>query len=217
MVEDGDVVEIHYVGRISTTGEIFDLTSEEIAEEEGHDVDGMDLGPMNVLIGAGHVLPGLEEALRDMDEGDRKEISIASEDAFGERSSDHVQTISRNEFKDHDVTPRRGLVVEIDGRRGKIISTSSGRVRVDFNHPLAGKDLDYELEILDVLDDPEERVDAVMAFYGMDETEEVSYEFDADTGALNITVPDDARTPELEEQLTDELELVKGVDTVTIS
>lgn len=217
MVEDGDVVRIDYIGRTMPTGEIFDLTREEVAEEEGHDVEDMDLGPMNVLIGADHVITGLEDAIRDMDEGDSKEVEVPVEDAFGERSSDDVKTIPQSDFDEHDVQPRRGLVVEVDGRRGKILSTSSGRVRVDFNHPLAGKDLEYEIDLLEVLDTPEDRVEAAMAFYGLDENEEVSYTFDADDGALEITLPDGFDNQELADQLGDELELIKGVESVTIS
>lgn len=214
MVEDGDVVEIDYVGRILSTGEVFDLTSEEIAEEEGHDVSDMDLGPMKILIGAGHVIPGLEDAIQDMDEGDKKAVEVTAEDAFGERSSDEVKTISRREFKKYDVTPRRGLVVEIDGRRGKILSASSGRVRVDFNHPLAGKDLTYDVEVRRVLDKPEERVHAVLAFYGLDEMDGVDHSFD--DGELTLELPDEIDSPQLRERLTEELELVKGVESVHI-
>ncbi len=217
MVEDGDVVRIDYIGRTLPMGEIFDLTREEIAEAEGHNIDDMDLGPMNVLVGAGHVIPGLEDALRDMAEGDTKEVEIAAEDAFGERSSDDVKTIPESDFDEHEVQPRRGLVIEVDGRRGKILSTSSGRVRVDFNHPLAGKDLKYEIDLLEVLDNPEDRVEAVMAFYGLDENDEVTYEFDADEGELEITFPDGFDNQELTDQLNDELALIKGVERVTIS
>lgn len=215
MVDDGDVVEIDYIGRDLTTGEVFDLTSEEVAEEEGHDVENMDLGPQKVLIGAGHVIAGLEEALREMEAGDEDEIEIAAADAFGERDSDAIETISEREFEDYDVQPRRGLVVEIDGRRGKILSARSGRVRVDFNHPLAGKDLKYEVEVLDVVDDIEERVDAVLAFYGLDEVEEV--DVTVDDGALTVDLPDNVTNQELVDALQEDLDLVTGVDTVTIN
>jgi FKBP-type peptidyl-prolyl cis-trans isomerase SlyD len=214
MVEDGDVITIDYIGRELSTGEIFDLTSEDVAAEEGHDVENMDLGPMDVLIGAGHVIPGLEDALKEMENGDERDIEIASDDAFGERSSDNVETIAKREFDTYDVQPRRGLVVEIDGRRGKILSTSSGRVRVDFNHPLAGKDLKYEIEILDVLDDPAERVNAVLAYYGLDEVDDVETTFD--DGELTVALPDDMQNEQLRSTLQDELELVKGVDSVRL-
>lgn len=213
MVEEGDVVRIDYVGRIGNTGEIFDLTSEELAEEEGYDAEEMELGPMNVLIGADYVIEGLDETLRDMDEGDKKEVTVPSEKAFGERDSDSVRTIKKSDFDEHDVPPRRGLVVEIDGRRGKILSTSSGRVRIDFNHPLAGKDLEYEVEVLEVFDNVDDRIDAVLEFYGLDE---MDIDTDFADGDLTITLPADVNNPEFADQLEDELQHVKGVESVSI-
>lgn len=213
MVEDGDVVEIDYVGRVKDTGEIFDLTSEDRAAEEGYDAEELELGPVKALIGAGHVIPGLEDALRDMAEGDSDTVEVAPEDAFGERTGDAVETFSRSEFDEYDVEPRRGLVVEIDGRRGKIVSASSGRVRVDFNHPLAGKALEYDVELLDVLDTAEERVEAVLGYYGLDEH---GIEADIEDGTLHVTLPDGMDNPELRAHLDEELSLVNGVDTVEI-
>ncbi|MDY6776749.1 MAG: peptidylprolyl isomerase [Candidatus Nanohaloarchaea archaeon] len=213
MVEEGDVVEIDYVGRVKDTGEIFDLTSEEVAEEEGYDTEEVELGPVNALIGAHHVIPGLESALEEMDEGEERTVEVEAEDAFGERSGDAIETFSKGEFEEHDVEPRRGIVVEIDGRRGKIISVSSGRVRVDFNHPLAGKDLEYDVEVLDVLDSVEDRVKAVMEYYGLDEA---GAEFELGDGELELKLPDEARNPQLEEQLREELEMVRGVENVEL-
>lgn len=215
MVADGDVVKLHYIGRIQNTGEIFDLTSEEVAEEEGYDTEGMELGPIEALIGADHLIPGLEDAVREMDEGESKEIQIAAEDAFGERDSDQIRTIPEREFEEYDVRPRRGMMVEVDGQRGKIISKTSGRVKVDFNHPLAGKDLEYEVDLLDVLDDPADRADAVLSFYGLDEA---GAEVSVDDGTVTVELPEDvADNDALREQLENDLSMVKGVDAVEIT
>lgn len=210
MVEDGDVVELGYVGRIRDSGEIFDLTSEETAAEEGYDTDEMELGPITVLIGAEHVIPGLEDALRRMDEGDEETVSVDAEQAFGQRDGDAIETFPRREFEEYDVEPRRGLVIEVDGRRGKIVSTSSGRVRVDFNHPLAGKDLEYDVEVMRVLDSVDERVDAVLDYYGL-----ADVDVEVDGGAVTVELPD-GTTPGLAERLEEELGMVKGVETVEI-
>ncbi|MDY6768520.1 MAG: peptidylprolyl isomerase [Candidatus Nanohaloarchaea archaeon] len=214
MVEDGDVVEIDYVGRVQESGEIFDLTSEEVADEEGYETEEMELGPVKVLVGAGHVIPGLESALKGMEAGDEETVAVDAEDAFGERSGDDIETFSRSEFEEYDVEPRRGIVVEIDGRRGKIVSASAGRVRVDFNHPLAGKDLEYDVEVLDVAADVEERVEAVLAYYGLDELDP---DIDIDDGAVTVTVAEGLDNPQLVEQLEDELVRVNGVETAEIA
>lgn len=208
MVQDGDVVEIDYVGRISNTGEIFDLTSKEVAEEEGMNVD---VDPARVLIGAGHVIPGLEDALRDMDVGEQRDVEVSAADGFGERDSDNIETISQREFNDHDVTPQRGLVVEIDGRRGKILSTSGGRVRVDFNHPLAGKDLAYDVTVREVLDDVQDRVDAVLTYYELEDRVTATVE----DSEVTVELPEELENDEVEDLLREELEMVNGVDAVS--
>ncbi len=215
MVDDGDVVEIDYVGRIRESGEIFDLTSEELAAEEGYDTTEMELGPVTALIGAHHVIPGLEDAIREMDAGDERTVQVDAGDAFGERDGDAIETFPQREFEKYDVEPRRGLVVEVDGRQGKIVSTSSGRVRVDFNHPLAGKDLEYDVEVLRVLDSVDDRIDAVLSYYGMDEVDDLAV--DIDDGAVTVTLPDGMATPALVQRLEEELGMVKGVETVEIA
>lgn len=211
MIEDGDVVEISYVGRVKDSGEIFDLTSREVAEEEGYDTDEVELGPIKVLVGARHVIPGLDDALAEMDAGEERTVEVAAARAFGERDSDAIETFPKREFDEYDVEPRRGLVVEIDGRRGKIVSATSGRVRVDFNHPLAGKDLEYDVEVREVLEDVAARVEAVLDYYGMDDIE-----VDVDGGDVTVEVPDEMRTGEIEDRLREELERVKGVESVEI-
>ncbi|MDY6778031.1 MAG: peptidylprolyl isomerase, partial [Candidatus Nanohaloarchaea archaeon] len=153
-MDDHDVIRINYVGRVKKTGEIFDLTDEAVAEDEEIDTSNMDLGPVPVLLGEGYVLEGLDERIKDMEPGDERTVEVPAEDAFGNRTSDNIKTLSKREFDEYDVTPRRGMPVEIDGRRGKILTVSNGRVKVDFNHPLAGKDLEYDVEVLERLEDP---------------------------------------------------------------
>lgn len=213
MVDEGHVARIDYIGRVNDTGEIFDLTSEEVAEEEGYNTEEFDLGPLNVLIGAGHVIPGLEDGLKGMEEGASATVDVDASEAFGERSGEKIETFSRSEFEEYDVEPRRGIVVDIDGQRGKIISASSGRVRVDFNHPLAGKDLEYEVEILDVLDDPAEMAEAVLEYYGLEDMEvETAFKDEK----MEVELPDELENQAMEEQLREELSLIQGVETVEI-
>lgn len=176
-MEDGEVFEIEYVGRVKRTGEVFDLTDKETAEEEGMDTEKMDLEPAKILVGEGFIMDGLEERIKDMAPGETKEVEVPKEDAFGSRKSKNIKTIAEREFKKYDVTPRRGMPVEVDGRRGKILTVSSGRVKIDFNHPLSGKDLEYEVEVLRKIEDVEEQVKSVIDFhldaeYGLEIDEE---------------------------------------------
>lgn len=210
MPEDGDVVEIDYTGR-TADGRIFDTTRETVAEQEGMDTGQHEFGSARILIGSHHVIPGLEDALRDMEPGDEDEVTVEPDRAFGERDADLIETISEREFDEHDVTPHRGLIIEVDGRQGKVVSASSGRVRVDFNHPMAGKKVRYDVELHRVVDDVEECVDAVLSFHGIDDAS-----VDVQAGDVTVDLPEDAPDG-VKEVLQEELGQINGTETVTVS
>jgi FKBP-type peptidyl-prolyl cis-trans isomerase 2 len=161
-METGDLVLIDYVGK--QDGDIFDLSNEERAKEQGLYNEEMDYGPVPVLIGEGYVIEGLEEALEGMEVGEEKEIEIPSEKDYGKRSSDNIETYPEKEFKKQDVSARPGDRIMIGNRQGRILSRSSGRVKVDFNHPLSGKDLEYEVEVIEKVEDDEEKAEEIFDY-----------------------------------------------------
>lgn len=154
------MIEIDYVGK--TDGEVFDLTNKEKAEEEGLDVEDLDLSPMKVLLGEDFIIPGLEDALMGMEVGDEKELEVSAEEAYGERDSDKIETFPESAFEEQGVQVRPGEKIMVGGQRGKVVSKGSGRVRVDFNHPLAGKDLNYWVKIVRKVDDDEEIAQGIL-------------------------------------------------------
>jgi FKBP-type peptidyl-prolyl cis-trans isomerase SlyD len=162
-MEDGELVKIDYVGK-TPDGEIFDLSNEERAKEEGVYNERMNYSPVPVLIGAGYVIEGLEEAVKDMEVGEEREIEVESEKAYGSRDSDNIQTYPEKEFKKQDVNVRPGDRVMVGDRQGRILSKGSGRVRVDFNHPLSGKDLEYEVEVLEKVEGDEEKAREIFRY-----------------------------------------------------
>ncbi len=161
-MEQGDLVLIDYVG--SQDGEIFDLSNEERAKEEGLYSEEMDYSPVPVLIGEGYVIEGLEEVLEDMEVGEEREVEIPAEKAYGKREAGNIETYPEKEFKKQDVNVRPGDRVMVGNRQGRVLSNSSGRVRVDFNHPLSGKDLEYEVELLEKVEGDEEKAEKIFDY-----------------------------------------------------
>lgn len=157
------MVLIHYTGK--TEGEIFDTTEEVVAVENNLQREDASYEPVPVLIGAGYVIEGLEEAVADMDVGDEQTVEIPSEKAYGPRDSENVETYPEREFEKQGVTVNPGEEIMIGQRRGKVISKGSGRVRIDFNHPLSGKDLEYDVEVVKKIDDDEEFARKVYSFH----------------------------------------------------
>ncbi len=158
-MNEGDLVLVRYTGKAE--GEVFDTTEKEKAEEEGLHREDRDYRPIPVLIGEDYVIEGFEESVKDLDVGDEKEVEIPQEKAYGERDSDKVETYPEKEFEKQDVNVRRGEEIMIGNQRGKVISKGSGRVRIDFNHPLAGKDLEYWLKVEEQVTDDEEKAEYI--------------------------------------------------------
>ena len=132
-------------------------------KETNQQIDKAENAPM--IIKAGYLLRGLEEPLKAMNVGEKKTIEIVPENAFGQRNFGLIKLISIAEFRKHDTKPSPGMFVEADRMRGRVLSVSGGRVKVDFNHPLAGKTLVYDLEVKQKIESNEEKIKALFKMY----------------------------------------------------
>jgi FKBP-type peptidyl-prolyl cis-trans isomerase SlyD len=164
-MQKGDFVYISYVGRIKESGEIFDVTSEEIAKKEGVYNPQIKYGDVPVIVGAGFIIQGLDEALEKMNVGEKKIVEIEPNKAFGERREDLIKLIPEVEFKKRNIDVKVGDFVSVNGVTGRVLSINSGRVKVDFNHPLAGKTLIYEVEIKKQITDIKEKIYAILKYF----------------------------------------------------
>ncbi|AIU70542.1 peptidylprolyl isomerase [Thermococcus eurythermalis] len=166
-VEKGDVIKLRYTGKIKETGEIFDTTEEEVAKQAGIYKENGVYGPVPIAVGAGHVIKGLDEALEGLEVGKKYEIEVPPEKGFGKRDRKLIKTFTLGQFRRQGIIPFPGMPVEIEtesGRKlkGRVLTVSGGRVRVDFNHPYAGKHLVYEVEVVEKIEDPIEKVKAMI-------------------------------------------------------
>ncbi len=164
-MKEGDMVLIDYIARIKDTGEVFDTTKEEVAKQAGIFDSNYKYRPLPVLIGAGFVIKGLEEALKNMEVGQSKKIEIPPEKAYGERDERLVKLIPESNFRDNNIEPIVGKYVQINNLTGKIVSVSGGRVKVDFNHPLAGKVVEYEVSVVKKVEDEAEKAKEIVYFF----------------------------------------------------
>lgn len=162
-MEKGDVVKIEYVGRLES-GDIFDLTSEELAKKEKIFNPKARYGDVSILIGANFVLPGLDKELETMKVGDEREVTVEPQEAFGKRKPELVKPFPLKSFREE---PKPGTMVDFGEATGRVQTVSGGRVLVDFNHPLAGKKLIYKIKILEKIDGEEKKLSAVMDFFGI--------------------------------------------------
>ena len=164
-MKEGDFIRIDYVGRIGESKDIFDLTREDVAKENGIYNPNFKYGPVPIIIGANLLVKGLEDGLKTMEVGEKKEIIVKPEEAFGERSPELIKLVPLSEFKRQNITPYPGMLVTVRNINGRVLSVSGGRVRVDFNHPLAGKSLEYDMEIKGEITDQKEKIKAILEYF----------------------------------------------------
>lgn len=170
----GDFIKVDYVGRIKDTGEVFDITRDEVAKKENVYNPKVSYKPVVLIVGADFIIKGLDEALKDMKIGEKRKVDIPPAKAFGERQEKLIRTIPLARFKEQNLNPLPGSVVNIGNMRGRIMSADGGRVKVDFNNPLAGKTLEYEIEIKSIVEGANEKVEAVMKYFtGIEEVDVV--------------------------------------------
>jgi FKBP-type peptidyl-prolyl cis-trans isomerase 2 len=172
-VNKGDFIRLELTGRVEETDEVFDTTDEELAQEEGIHQEGRSYGPRLVVVGEGWVLRGLDNRLPGLEEEEEVEIEIPSEDAFGQRDPDNVQMVPYRILRSKGVNPVIGQELEIDGRSAIIRSIGAGRVQVDYNHPLAGRKIIYNVRVTEILEDEEEKIRALIGrrFLGIEPEE----------------------------------------------
>ena len=172
-VNKGDFIKVEMTGTTVETGEVFETTDEELAREEGIYDESRTYGPRLVVVGEGFVLRGLDERLPGTPFNEEVEIEIPPEEAFGERNLADVQMIAYRILRSKGVNPYVGAEIEIDGRPAIIRSVGAGRVQVDYNHPLAGRQILYKLDVVEHLTDEKDRMKALIGrrFLGIDTDE----------------------------------------------
>ena len=156
VIKNNDFIEIEYTGKVKD-GPIFDTTDEKIAKDNNIYNEKMEFGPIVICVGEQQVIRGLDKKLIDKELGTYN-IELNPEDAFGKKSAKLIQLISTSKFKQQNIEPIPGLQVNIDGIIGIIKTVSGGRTLVDFNHPLAGKNIIYNVKINRIITDPKEKI-----------------------------------------------------------
>lgn len=172
MVERGEVAIVHLTGRLvdgrgseasagrteadasvdgSEAGEVFETTDVDVALAEGIYHDRRDFKPLEFRVGEGHVLPGLDEAVREMEEGEERTVVLDPEDAYGAVDEDAIVTVPREEIEARsETTAAVGEFVESTaGEYGWITAVDDGTVTVDLNHELAGERVEFEIRLLE--------------------------------------------------------------------
>jgi FKBP-type peptidyl-prolyl cis-trans isomerase 2 len=188
-VNKGDFIMVEMTGSSVETGEVFDTSNEELAQENGIFEEGRTYGPRLVIVGDGYVLRGLDEKLPGIAWDEDVEIEIDPAEAFGERRAEDVEMVPFRVLRSKGVNPYVGAELEIDGRPAIVRSIGGGRVQLDYNHPLAGRKILYKLKVTEEISDDKDKMRALIGrrFLGI-ETEE--FKLKKTKKKLRIGIPD---------------------------
>ena len=195
-IAKGDIIWIDYEGWILNPNgarTLFDTTREEVAKKEGKLEEKKVYAEFPIIVGHGRILPGLDEAILGAEVGKSIDLTIPPEKGAGERDPKLIELRPLREFLKQEVHPAVGMEVALGGRKGTITQVTGGRVRVDYNNPLAGKTLQYSFTVTDVADSSEEKLRAIIEMdYGLPD------EFKVEVGATGaeVVVPDICKTDE---------------------
>lgn len=160
-----DFIRIEYTG-YDEKGVVFDSTAGEVAKTL-HKKEG----PLLLIFGKDRLIPALEEAISKMNVGEEIEVEAPPEKAFGIPKKSLVKVMRPSYFAAQKIKPTAGMAIHLDTDYGRLFgvikSVSSGRVVVDFNHPLAGKKVRYKIKLNAVITKTEDKIDALLLESGL--------------------------------------------------
>lgn len=137
--KNGDMVKVHYTGKLED-GTVFDSSSGR--------------APLEFTLGQGEVLTGFEEAVVGMAPGEKRTARVGADKAYGPRRQEMVVEVDRKQLPGN-IDPKVGQHLEINQPAGSpimvtVVDVSEGKVTLDANHPLAGKTLEFEIQLMDI-------------------------------------------------------------------
>ena len=138
--KNGDTVKVHYTGKIDD-GTVFDTS----VERE----------PMQFTIGEGQLIPDFEQAVVGMNPGESKTIQIPAENAYGPHHQEMIMEVERSQFPE-DLKPEVGQQLQARQANGQdfvvtVMAVSDSKITLDGNHPLAGKDLTFDIQLAEIV------------------------------------------------------------------
>jgi peptidylprolyl isomerase len=186
----GDFLLVNYTLKVKESGETVDTTFDSVAKDAHLRREDAIFGPKFIVLGEGWLPKGLEESLVGLDSGTTKTVELAPEKGFGNRDPGKMRLVPLRRFKDKEY-PTPGQQVEFDGRPAVVRSVGAGRVQVDFNHPLAGRTLVYDVSIDKVLENENDKILSLIALR-IPEVPKEKFVLKKDQGDLTIEVPEEA-------------------------
>ena len=163
VLQKGDFILVDYTAKVKETNEVFDTTNEEVAKKEHLHKEGEIYEPKLIVIGEGWMLKAVDESLLTMEPAKPATVEVLPDKAFGPRDPEKIKRISLKQLLAKDVhNPTIGMRIDYGGKMAIIRSIGAGRVLLDFNPPLAGRTLVYNITVQKKIEAAEEKALALV-------------------------------------------------------
>ena len=185
----GQLILLEYTAKIKDSGEIFETTSEEEAKKHSLHDPNVKYMPKLVSVGESWVLKGLDDALPDVKEGEKKTIEVSPDKGFGTREKGKIRMIPLRKLGEDAEKVSVGDTVEVDNKKGIIRYIGSGRVQIDYNHRFAGKTILYDINVKKSLDSDDDKILEILKSRIPVENEKINYKKNGNV--VDITIPEE--------------------------
>lgn len=191
VLQKGDFILIEYTAKVKETNEVFDTTNEETAKKEHLNKEGDIYEPKLIVVGEGWMLKPLDESFPTMKLNKTSTVEIPPDKAFGDRDPEKVKRVPLKQLLAKDINPAIGMRIEYGGKNATIRSIGAGRVLLDFNPPLAGKTLVYDVTVQKKLKTDEEKI-AALIHRRLPITEAEKFKLTLKENVLTVDMPEEA-------------------------
>jgi peptidylprolyl isomerase len=185
----GVLIFANYTAKVKDTGEVIETTVEDEAKKLNVYDATRKYGPRLVAVGEGWLISGLDDEVKGMDVGQKREIELSPEKAFGKRDPTQTRMIPLRKFGEKADELAVGDEIEVENRVGIVRFIGSGRAQVDFNHRLAGKSIVYDFEVLKKVEGEDDKVRALIDRRFSGEGSKVTFSRKGDE--MEVAIPDD--------------------------
>src|SRR6266568_6567639 len=189
--KQGDFLLLNYTLKVKESGETVDTTFDAVAKTSHIHRQDTVYGPKFIILGEGWIPKGLEASLLGMDPGKLTTVELSPDKGYGARDPSKMRLVPLRRFREKGIDPVPGSQVELDGRPAVVRAVGAGRVQVDYNHPLAGRTLIYDVSIEKILDDDNEKVLNIIS-RRIPEVKNDKFTITRQDSDLTIDVPEEA-------------------------
>jgi peptidylprolyl isomerase len=189
-LQKGDFILINLTAKVKETNEVFDTTNEETAKKEHLTKEGEIYETRLVVVGEGWVLKALDESLATMEPNKPATVEIPPDKAFGARDPEKTKLVPIKKLAEKGINAGIGARIEYGGKNATIRSLGAGRALLDFNAPLAGKTLVYDVTVEKKLDTSEEKI-AALIHRRIPVVEESKFKFTIGDKTITVEMPED--------------------------